>query len=845
MSESGGNHERKNGLWDEGFGNPRQPTMLPTNGSLYSGHEQFNMVHPDGDTYTVLPIGNGNFIKVYHKNDESMNFSNYELFSSNNFGPQSMIKNIQPQQENYFHQSETSGMTDDSNTSMFINQLVGQNWVPNNSGTYSQFGEPQPPQQQQHPQQPPHMMPRDHFMGFASAPINSTDNYSYAPTQSNYNSPSCMSAVNSPPSINANSTSGTNGSFQHESILKKTEVKKPRMVAEVKPMRMTYSDVLSKNVSLSKTDNPTSTVPPNDGPNVQPKMKSGKNVEKSKNNSHFAVEKKGGGNSDEKESAAVKTKLNSGSVQRNDDQNGSIPAKEHKTFVDEEFNKEHKSHEGDTSKAAKKRSNGSVANSGNGNANAKAANKPKNVNVSSNDLKKRVQNNVDFEQVKVDETKNAKNSGYFYNVTKNESQSDKVNKQYQSSSRKVTNRPTTTVSSQPSRSANKTEKSSTSYQKRNHRSRQNNTYAMLAKLFEKWLEYMVKFVLWLFHLVYDVVVLSFGIIFERCHTFVDFAMQWYQILRTELKNNSGLPNAYCKKLWLKFDKKFAKESKWAFWRRIFNRKKIREPVPEYVRSGRLPSTGDEAMYSLMNCKGKDAYSILGVSSDSSQEQIRKHYKKIAVLVHPDKNKQAGAEEAFKILQRSFELIGEPENRRIYDQSLAEALNAEKAWSELNDLLTQLQSKIAEAANTIRCSSCGLRHPRRPTGRPHFAARECNSCKIRHTAREGDIWAETTMFGFCWKYLALMEGKVYDITEWANCQKGALSHLQPNSHIVQYRIVLGSQQHQQQQQNRDAAAAQQQQDKHSGEPSLDEFLDNLYSGQNPQTHSGSRRRARKN
>lgn len=52
-------------------------------------------------------------------------------------------------------------------------------------------------------------------------------------------------------------------------------------------------------------------------------------------------------------------------------------------------------------------------------------------------------------------------------------------------------------------------------------------------------------------------------------------------------------------------------------------------------------------------------SILGVSADCSQEQIRKHYKKIAVLVHPDKNKQPGAEEAFKILQRAFELIGEP------------------------------------------------------------------------------------------------------------------------------------------------------------------------------------------
>lgn len=66
--------------------------------------------------------------------------------------------------------------------------------------------------------------------------------------------------------------------------------------------------------------------------------------------------------------------------------------------------------------------------------------------------------------------------------------------------------------------------------------------------------------------------------------------------------------------------------------------------------------------------------------------------------------------------------------------------------------------------------------------------------------KGDIWAETSFFGLRWKYLALMEGKVLDITEWANCQKGALSHLQPNSHIVQYRIVLGGQQQQQQQQN---------------------------------------------
>ena len=75
-------------------------------------------------------------------------------------------------------------------------------------------------------------------------------------------------------------------------------------------------------------------------------------------------------------------------------------------------------------------------------------------------------------------------------------------------------------------------------------------------------------------------------------------------------------------------------------------------------------------------------------------------------------------------------------------------------------------------------------------RKPFAARECSTCKIRHPAREGDIWAETSCFGFRWKYLALMEGNVYDITQWALCQRGALSHLQANSCVVQYKIVLG-------------------------------------------------------
>lgn len=73
----------------------------------------------------------------------------------------------------------------------------------------------------------------------------------------------------------------------------------------------------------------------------------------------------------------------------------------------------------------------------------------------------------------------------------------------------------------------------------------------------------------------------------------------------------------------------------------------------------LPTTGDEAMKRLLACKGKDPYSILGVTQDCTDEDIKKYYKRQAFLVHPDKNKQPGAEEAFKILAHAFEIIGEP------------------------------------------------------------------------------------------------------------------------------------------------------------------------------------------
>ena len=105
----------------------------------------------------------------------------------------------------------------------------------------------------------------------------------------------------------------------------------------------------------------------------------------------------------------------------------------------------------------------------------------------------------------------------------------------------------------------------------------------------------------------------------------------------------------------------------------------------------------------------------------------------------------------------------------------------------------------EAANTIRCTNCAKRHRRLKTDRPCYAARYCQvyyfhhapessffqqpfffaniqDCKIHHSAREGDLWAESRYMGLLSNYYACMEGAVYDITDWANCQVCLLSSL---------------------------------------------------------------------
>jgi len=65
---------------------------------------------------------------------------------------------------------------------------------------------------------------------------------------------------------------------------------------------------------------------------------------------------------------------------------------------------------------------------------------------------------------------------------------------------------------------------------------------------------------------------------------------------------------------------------------------------------------------------KDYYKILGVAKTASQAEIKKAYRALAKKYHPDKNKgDKTAEEKFKDVSEAYEVLGDEEKRKQYDQ----------------------------------------------------------------------------------------------------------------------------------------------------------------------------------
>jgi curved DNA-binding protein len=81
---------------------------------------------------------------------------------------------------------------------------------------------------------------------------------------------------------------------------------------------------------------------------------------------------------------------------------------------------------------------------------------------------------------------------------------------------------------------------------------------------------------------------------------------------------------------------------------------------------------------------KDYYKIMGLNRDASAKDVKIAYRRLARKYHPDISKEPNAEEKFKELGEAYEVLKDPEKRKVYDQyGQTRDTNQQQAYSSWN------------------------------------------------------------------------------------------------------------------------------------------------------------------
>jgi DnaJ homolog subfamily C member 17 len=93
-----------------------------------------------------------------------------------------------------------------------------------------------------------------------------------------------------------------------------------------------------------------------------------------------------------------------------------------------------------------------------------------------------------------------------------------------------------------------------------------------------------------------------------------------------------------------------------------------------------------------------AYELLDIKPSAIADDIRKAYRKKALALHPDKNREAGSEEKFREVNVSYEILSNETTRGEYDEYLRKRKDNTRPTPEVNSKIFKFKSDLKEREN---------------------------------------------------------------------------------------------------------------------------------------------------
>ncbi|KAE8698171.1 putative protein phosphatase 2C 76-like isoform X1 [Hibiscus syriacus] len=135
----------------------------------------------------------------------------------------------------------------------------------------------------------------------------------------------------------------------------------------------------------------------------------------------------------------------------------------------------------------------------------------------------------------------------------------------------------------------------------------------------------------------------------------------------------------------------------------------------------------------------DWYGVLGVSPSADDDMVRKQYRKLALMLHPDKNKFVGADGAFKIVSEAWSLLSDQAKRLAYNQRINSRGTQHKFYSQsgVSSMPPRTNgshsssSNVASNARTQNNNSRVGQNSFPPNKKPATFWTVCNRCKTQY------------------------------------------------------------------------------------------------------------------